>query len=337
MRWPRLRASAAFASAIAVADKASMARHVFPSLPQRSSARAVISALVHLPPRRPAAYSAIVPSSGSIATDAHAARGSAALAASPASSMRARLRFISWWSPYGPLAPPSTRRRTDVLVDVFRQDIERDVAAEHHRVVERLQIELRPECRLCLVAQPVDLAVPDLVTTCLSRPRAITIHLARHFQGIRPVHVDEEPDALLARPALGVDARVHDQPARAERDRLEVAEPPDVVLIVRAQLVGELLGVERPAFRIRIERQLLTDQRHAVRVFTLPDVARDRLVKRQVREAVLAVEIGRPQIDPEAARDLAVDRAGAAVRGRRAGLLFPGQPLHFHVGVHERV
>jgi hypothetical protein len=35
-----------------------------------------------------------------------------------------------------------------------------------------------------------------------------------------------------------------------------------------------------------------------VRVFALPDVAGNRLVKRQVGETVPAVQIGRPEVDP---------------------------------------
>ncbi len=83
------------------------------------------------------------------------------------------------------------------------------------------------ERRLRLLALPVDLAVPDLVAARLAGPRAIAVDFARHFLRVRSVHVDEELHALLARPALGVDAGVDDQPAGAEGDRLQIAEPPD--------------------------------------------------------------------------------------------------------------
>ena len=192
-----------------------------------------------------------------------------------------------------------------------------------------------PERRLRLLALPVDLAVPDLVAARLPGPRAIAIDFAGHFQRIRSVHVDEELHALLARPALGVDAGVDDQPAGAEGDRLQVAEPPDRIVLVRAELVGELLGVERPPFRVGVEGEQLADQRHLVRVFALPDVAGNRFVEGQVGEAVLAVQVGRPEVDPEPAGDLAVDRSGAAVRAGRAGLLLGRQPLHFHVRIDD--
>ncbi|PYP77216.1 MAG: hypothetical protein DMD35_15825 [Gemmatimonadetes bacterium] len=69
-------------------ESVSIARHFAPSLRHRSSARAVTSAAVHWPRRRPAWYSAIVPVSGSGANDTRAARGSATSAASCASASR---------------------------------------------------------------------------------------------------------------------------------------------------------------------------------------------------------------------------------------------------------
>ena len=74
-----------------------------------------------------------------------------------------------------------------------------------------------------------------------------------------------------------------------------------------------------------------------MRVLALPDVAGDRLVEGQVREAVPAVQVRGAEVDPEPAGDLAVDRPGAAVCGRRARLLFGRQALHLHVRIHDRV
>src|SRR5262245_62367890 len=65
--------------------------------------------------------------------------------------------------------------RSDVPVDDLRQHVERHVAATHHRVVERLEIVLRPEGSLRALALAVDLAVADLVATRLSWPRAVAI------------------------------------------------------------------------------------------------------------------------------------------------------------------
>ena len=103
---------------------------------------------------------------------------------------------------------------------------------------------LAAERRRRLLALPVDLAMTHLVAARLSWPRAIAIDLAGDFLGVRSVHVDEESHALLARPALGVDARVDDQPARAEGNRLEISEPPDAIGFIGAKFVGQLLGIE---------------------------------------------------------------------------------------------
>ena len=92
------------------------------------------------------------------------------------------------------------------------------------------------ERRLRLVALPVDLAVTDLVAARLAGPRAVAIDFAGDLLRIRSVHVDEELHALLARPALGVDAGVDDEAAGAEGDRLQVAEPPDVIVVVGARV-----------------------------------------------------------------------------------------------------
>src|SRR5687767_7154863 len=109
-----------------------------------------------------------------------------------------------------PLAPPGTRalclRGADVFVHVLCQHVERHVAAEDDAVVEGLDVVLLPESRLCLLALAVDLAVSNLVAARLARPRAVAIHFAGHFQRIRAVDVDEEAHALLARPALRVNA-----------------------------------------------------------------------------------------------------------------------------------
>src|SRR4029078_2956019 len=89
------------------------------------------------------------------------------------------------------------------FVHVLAQHVERDVAAEDDGVVERLEIVLRSQRGLDLLALTVDLAVDHLVAAGLSGPRAIAIDFAGDFLRVRAIDVDEEPDPLLARPALG--------------------------------------------------------------------------------------------------------------------------------------
>ena len=112
-----------------------------------------------------------------------------------------------------------------------------------------------------------------------------------------------------------MDAGIDDEAAGAEGERLEIAEASDLEIIVEAQLVGKLLGIERPAFRIGVERQHRADQRHPVRIFALPGMAGNRLVHREVGERIFAVQIGRAQVDPEAAGDRSVDRGETDRRG----------------------
>src|SRR5690349_20260313 len=102
----------------------------------------------------------------------------------------------------------SAFRGPDVFVDVPGEHVERHVAAKDHRIVERLEVVLRAERDPGLLALAVDLAVADLVSAGLAGPRAIAIDLACHLDRIRAVALDEELHALLARPALGVNAGV---------------------------------------------------------------------------------------------------------------------------------
>src|SRR5205807_183254 len=110
--------------------------------------------------------------------------------------------------------------------------------------------------------------------------------------------VDEKLDTLLASPAFRVDSRIDHEPARAKRDRLQISDAPDRIVFIGTELVRELFGIESPTLGIRVERKQLPDQRHSVRVFALPDVARDRFMKGQIRQAVLAVQTCRAKVDP---------------------------------------
>ena len=116
---------------------------------------------------------------------------------------------------------------------------------------------------------------------------------------------------------------------------LEIAEPADGEVVIDAELVGQLLGIERPAFGIGVERQHGADQRQLVRIFALPDVAGDRLVVGEVGQVVLAVQVGGAQVDPEFAGDRAVDRTGAAIGAGRAGLFLGRQAPHFEIAADQ--
>jgi hypothetical protein len=65
---------------------------------------------------------------------------------------------------------PSLSTALDERLDVSCQHDHRHVAAGHHGIVELAQIELRAQRLLSLGAQPIDLAVTDLVATRLAGP-----------------------------------------------------------------------------------------------------------------------------------------------------------------------
>jgi hypothetical protein len=98
-----------------------------------------------------------------------------------------------------------------------------------------------------------------------------------------------------------VKAGVDDQARGAEGDRVEIAEAADLKALVDSELVGELLGVERPAFGISVEGQQGADQRQLVGIFALPDVAGDRFMVREARQVVAGVLEAGLQVDPELA------------------------------------
>src|SRR3546814_3576083 len=145
-------------------------------------------------------------------------------------------------------------------------------------VVERLVVITLAERGLGLAAQSIDLVMAHLVAAGLAGPGAISVDLALYFLDRRAVGGREPLDSVVAGPPLGVEPRVDDQPAGAERHGLEIAEPSQRIAFVDAELVGELLGIERPAFRIGVEGEQRADERQVVCIFALPDMAWDALM-----------------------------------------------------------
>src|SRR5690349_6196978 len=100
-----------------------------------------------------------------------------------------------------------------------------------------------------------------------------------------------------------------------------------MIILVRAQFIGELLGVQRPSFRIRVERKQLSDERHLVRVFPLPDVSRNRFVESEIGQTVLAVQLCRSEVDPETPGNFSVDRSRSTVGAGRTGFFLRRKTL----------
>ena len=79
-----------------------------------------------------------------------------------------------------------------------------------------------------------------------------------------PGRADHVVDCLLARPTLGVQAGVDDQPRSSEQLGLEAPEIAEWIVLVHADLRGELLGIQRPAFGVCRVQRLLADQRQVL-------------------------------------------------------------------------
>ena len=132
-----------------------------------------------------------------------------------------------------------------------------------------------------------------------------------------------------------MDAGVDDQPHRPPGQAHQIAEPPGGIVPVHAQLVRQLFGIERPAFRIGVERQDGADQRQLLRIFALPDMAGYPFVIDEIGDGDAVVDRRIAQIDPDLARDAAVDGAGAAIGRRGAGLLRHRHPPDFQIAARQ--
>ena len=97
------------------------------------------------------------------------------------------------------------------------QDGHRYTAAQNNRVVEATQVKLRAELSLCFRAQAGNLRVTYLVPARLARPRTVAVNLTGHLLRVRTISLYEEFDALLSRPALGMQPCINHQAARAKR------------------------------------------------------------------------------------------------------------------------
>ncbi|GIX18842.1 MAG: hypothetical protein KatS3mg120_0518 [Erythrobacter sp.] len=199
------------------------------------------------------------------------------------------------------------------------------------KVIGRAQRALRP------LALAHDLAVADLVAAGLPRPGAIAINLAGHLLGLGAIAFDKELPALFARPALGVQPGVHHQPAGAKGEALQISQPPDLEIIIGAQLIGKLFGIERPAFGKGVEGEDRADQRQAVGKLALPHVPGDAFVEGEIGKIILAVQIGGAQVDPEPPGDRAILAPRPAIGPGRARLLGERQAPHLERGIDQLV
>ncbi len=120
--------------------------------------------------------------------------------------------------------------------------------------MESAQIELVAQGFLRPLAQFHHLNLADLVGAGLPRHDDVPLDLADHAlvgAGSVGFHV---LDGLFTRPLFVVDAGIDHQPHSTEQLGVEIAQFAVGIILVHANLTRQLLGVERPAFHVRRER-----------------------------------------------------------------------------------
>ena len=107
-----------------------------------------------------------------------------------------------------------------------------------------------PSASLARARARVQHGVADLVRARLPRVDAIPFHLARgETFGLADL-VDEVLDRFFARPFELMQPGVDDAAIGAEQLFLQIADAAQRVVVIHAHLIGQLLGIERPAFGV---------------------------------------------------------------------------------------
>ena len=202
--------------------------------------------------------------------------------------------------------------------------------------MELLEVELRAQRPLCLGARAVPGDVADLVTARLPDRGAIALDLALDARAIEAGRRDHVIDRFFAAPIQIVEPGVDHQSRGAKQIGLKVAGALDP--LVGAELVGQLLGVERPALAIaRVEavaadhRQCLAQLRNAA----LQVMPGNALVKGQGRKRIFGPIGGRFQVDVVNRRARAVDAGGVVIAVRRALLDLDRDAAYFKLAVGD--
>ena len=128
-----------------------------------------------------------------------------------------------------------------------------------------------------------------------------------------------------------MDSGVHDEPAGAPGIEREHPETVDVAR-VETHLVGEMLGVERPALDVGGHSLVLPELGNAGQLLgdrDLEMMAGNRFVKRQRLGLVARPRLGHVGIDHVGARPLPVRRGSPVVGDGRIGRLV--HPHHLHL------
>ena len=138
--------------------------------------------------------------------------------------------------------------------------------------MEALEVELGAERLLRFGASASPGGVPDLVAARLADHRAIALDLALGAGARETSRLDHVISALFAGPALGVQAGVDDEPRGAEQKGLQETRAAERIVRIDTELVGELLGIKRPAFAICGEEAELPQLRDVLRLLRKADL-----------------------------------------------------------------
>src|ERR1700722_437451 len=152
----------------------------------------------------------------------------------------------------------------DIAVDDSIEHVERNAPAIQAGFVEILDVESRTQCGFGALEPLYPHRVADLVTAGLRRCRAVPLDFACHEARRVAFLIDKIPDRLLARPFHVMDARVDDATVGAEELEFQITDAAEWIVVIHADFVGELFGIERPAFAITGKSDRLSDQRHAL-------------------------------------------------------------------------
>ncbi len=195
--------------------------------------------------------------------------------------------------------------------------------------MEAAEIERRAECALRARAHAVDGFATHHVAARLAGDDAIAFDLRDCGAFGIAGGFRHGLDRLLATPALRVDAGVDDETRGAERGRLQIADAPKRIVFINAHLIGELFGIEPPAFDERAEEaERAAEEGQPLALLLdrdLPMMAGDAFVIGQSRQRIARCFGRIAQID--------VVRAGARPIERRRLIIAPGR-AGFDVGRH---
>src|SRR6266508_5150005 len=187
--------------------------------------------------------------------------------------------------------------------------------------MERAKVEIfTAGAVLQVTPHTFNLTLADFVGQRLAGPDDVPIDFVNSLALAEPDVVEEELDRLLARPAQVMDAGVDDKSTASPRLIAEHAEARPRIGI-EAQLVGESLGIQRPAFDEGVAQppSAVAPKRGDILRFLgerdLQVVARDALVKGQCRQRVAWARAGFERVDVERARARAVGRRLKVIRG----------------------